>query len=143
MKRGFSIIELIIGCLIIGVIASVGLNAYIGLRDKAIVKTAEARLHQLNVAKQQFIAEYGRLEAESMWGNPPNNLIAGQADNTSERRYNLLKRYIERPQATLSEFLPLGCTIGAAGTPSSVHGTYTATDTRATDPDKKTITAAP
>lgn len=125
MKRGFSIIELIVGCLILGVMAAVGLNAYIGLRDNAIAKTAEARLHQLNVAKEQFIAEYGRLEAEAMWTTPPNNLISGQTNSVDEKRYNLLKRYIERPQATLAEFLPAGCLVT---TPNSVHSTYTGTD---------------
>lgn len=138
MRRGFSIIELIIGCLIVGVIAAVGLNAYIGLRDNAIIKTAEARLHQLNVAKEQFISEYGRLEAERTWKNPPDNIISGsgQTPSDDERRYNLLKRYIERPQAALTEFMPAGCSVV---TPADVHGSYSGLDTK----NNKTINATP
>lgn len=135
MRRGFTIVELIIGCLIIGVIAAVGMNAYINLRDDAISRTAAARLYQLNVAKEQFTAEYGRLEAQNMWSSPPNNLIAGQTNSDDEKRYNLLKRYIERPQATLAEFMPAGCTVI---TPASVYNSYTGTDNK-----NKTLTPAP
>ena len=134
-RRGFTLIEMLVTFLILGIVAAVGINAYINMRDDAITRTVAGRLHQLMIAKEQFITEYGRLEAERIWRTPQtptaNYLVPamanGQNDTLAERQYNLLKRYIERPQAVLAEFLPAGTTLT---TPLNVHGTYTGRDNR-------------
>lgn len=130
MQRGYSLIELIIVCLIIGVVAGMGINAYINMRDDAVNRTVAARLQQLTIAKQQFMSEYGRLEAERIWRTPTAWTItraAGQANTPAEHRYNYMKRYIERPQAALSEFVPAGSTLSV---PISIYGTFTGRDNR-------------
>lgn len=134
MKRAFTFIEILMALIIIAVAGALGLNAYVAIRDDMRLNTLRVRIKQLNVAKQQFIGEYGRLEAERLWGDtsvipaiaPVNQIGLGEIDTFSNRRYHFLKRYIERPQAAIGEVSPLGTTIS---TPATINQFYSGTIT--------------
>jgi prepilin-type N-terminal cleavage/methylation domain-containing protein len=116
MKRAFSLVELLVTITVIAIVAGLGLLAFIQSRDNARKNTLQARIRQFNIAKEQYISEFGRLQSEIAWTN------AGLQPSPSNARYNLLKRYIERPQQNIAEVVPEGCTLV---TPKSVHGLYT------------------
>ena len=122
-KKAFSLIELIIVLVIIAIVAGLGVSGLDKMRTQASSKMLQARLKQLNIAKQQFITEWGRIEAQVTWADPDRD--GNTAETTDQERYTLLKRYIERPQNSLAEFAPQGCAII---TPLSVWDSYTGTD---------------
>jgi prepilin-type N-terminal cleavage/methylation domain-containing protein len=123
MSRGFTLIEILVVLTIIGIVTAIGVTATNRLRQEATTHMLEARLKQLNIAKGQFIAEWGRIEAELTWADPDRD--GNTAETTAQDRYHLLKRYINRPPSTLAEYTPRDCTIN---TPSSVHALYSGTD---------------
>jgi prepilin-type N-terminal cleavage/methylation domain-containing protein len=125
MKRAFSLVELLVTITIIAVVSGLGLLAFIQTRDNARKSTLQARIRQFNIAKQQFVSDFGRLQAKAAWDNPPSpqyDVIPGQDNTIDERRYNILKRYIERPQQNLKEVVPEGTVLI---TPQSVYDLYT------------------
>lgn len=110
--RAFTLIEILLTLVIIGLGVSWGVTNLDKLQRSVSEKTLQGRLKQLGIAKQQFIQESNRVEAEQTWA----------ATTTSQAHYNILKRYIERPVNSFSEVAPRGCTII---TPSSVWNSYT------------------
>ncbi len=128
-KKAFTLVEMIIVVVLIGLVSTLAVGGFQNIQKDARKRTIAARAQQLNIAKQQYISEFGRLSAETVWASPAGqiSLISGQTSSgcalDSERRYNLLKRYIERPQAYLSDCMPEGTTLS---TPNTVHGRYRA-----------------
>jgi|GEM_PF-2125768 type II secretory pathway pseudopilin PulG len=125
---GLSLIEILIVFVIIGIVCTLGVQGLLRLRDDTRVSTVKARIKQLDIAKEQYIAEWGRIEATQNWSNmyrnpPSGSYIPGQMQDGPEACYNVLKRYIERPQGRLhNDVAPdQGCTIG---TPATVLGRY-------------------
>jgi len=134
-RHAFSLIEVLVTFVIIAFACAIGIQGVTQLRDNARRQTMLTRIKQLDIAKEQFIAEYGRAEAESIWTNPQQppsppaytpyttlaSYPAGDSDQ-NEYRYAYLKRYIERPSYYLADVSPdSACSVF---TPTNVHGTY-------------------
>ena len=113
-KHAFSLVELLIVMTIIAGISALGLQAFVHIKDGARKQVLLDRIKQFDIAKQQYLTEWGRMEAESNWTSAASDDI----------RYNFLKRYMERPQFSLADATPQGCTII---TPANVHGLYSGT----------------
>lgn len=135
MRRAFTLIEMLIVLVLISIVTTLGIQAFVKIRDDARKQTLTARIKQLDIAKEQFIAEYGRLQAETIWAAPqltasypsssvPPTFLGAQTHSDDEERYNLLKRYIERPQDTVANVAPDNCSII---TPGNVHTAYQGT----------------
>ncbi|SPQ00029.1 hypothetical protein NBG4_150030 [Candidatus Sulfobium mesophilum] len=62
-KRGMTLIELLIVVAIIGILASIGIPAYIGQKKKAARAEAYTNLQNLSLLEAQFFADQGRYTA--------------------------------------------------------------------------------
>ncbi len=137
----FSLLEMLIVFVILGFVCAIGIQAVTQLRDNAREQTVLSRIKQLDMAKEQYISENGRAEAEKAWTSPkappspPTYTLYTSAANNSpnyppgdsdqnEYRYCYLKRYIDRPSYYLVDVSPDSqCSIF---TPTNVHGSYSA-----------------
>jgi prepilin-type N-terminal cleavage/methylation domain-containing protein len=59
-KKGFTLIELLVVIAIIGILAAVGVPAYVGQQKRATRTEAYANLRNVRLLEEQFFAENGR-----------------------------------------------------------------------------------
>lgn len=90
MKRGFSLIELIVVVAIMAIISAVIIPSISGTRDAALEQRAIAAAEALNMAQSRYRLEVGL----TAW-----DAIAGDAD-----RYKVLKPYLEYADDDLTKF---------------------------------------
>ncbi|MEA4882891.1 MAG: prepilin-type N-terminal cleavage/methylation domain-containing protein [Clostridia bacterium] len=62
-EKGFTLMELMIVIVIIGVLAAVGVPAYKGMTDKAREAACDANLRTVQTAVSMYYAEYGEYPA--------------------------------------------------------------------------------
>ncbi len=115
MKHAFTIMELLIVLTILAVGIGLGLTNLNKIQTQTTEKTFVARLKQLQIAKQQYIQEFGRIEAGNAWNAARAGAGADQAC------YDLLKRYIERPIKDVTEVAPTGYVLTV---PTTVGGVF-------------------
>jgi prepilin-type N-terminal cleavage/methylation domain-containing protein len=108
--RAFTLLEILIVLMILALGIAMGVASFSKIQTTASEKTLQAKLKQLNIARDQLIQEYSRLEAESVWSSA--------SDKT---RYEYLKRYIEHAATLFSDVAPRGYVIDM---PSTVWGHF-------------------
>jgi prepilin-type N-terminal cleavage/methylation domain-containing protein len=130
-RRAFSLIELIIVLVIIGLITAIGLPAINRARADAEVETMRARAGQLQAAKLSLIEALGRDTANTQWNAP--------ANNTDALKYtNLLSQYLPSSfPTTLTGLIPSPFTV-SLGSAIDTAVSLTAPDDTLQPPDTGT-----
>jgi prepilin-type N-terminal cleavage/methylation domain-containing protein len=67
-KRGFTLIELIVVIVIIGILALIGVQRFMGMRDKEKIKAAEAEVQKMKDAVGLFEIDYGTYNLDKVRG---------------------------------------------------------------------------
>ncbi len=122
MNRAFTIIELLIVLSILAVGLGLGLTNLNKIQTETTQKVLVDRLKQLQIAKQQYIQEFGRIEANQGWTSARGGTEPDQAC------YDLLKRYIERPIKDVSEVVPSGYVLVVPSTVGGIFRGYKSTN---------------
>ncbi len=122
-KKGFSLIELLIVIMIIGILATIGVPAYIGQQKNAARTEAYTNLQNLAILEAQFFADKGRYSPGDPSATPAYSTpapgttvvlgVAGKDHTTNayDKNDNLGRGLIQRggaapnPAATDSDFL--------------------------------------
>src|SRR5450759_1047069 len=56
-RKGFTLIEVVIVCVVLGILAAVAVPRYVGAKDKAYVAAMKADLHTVAIYEEQFAAD--------------------------------------------------------------------------------------
>lgn len=59
-SRGFTLVEIMIVVMIIGVLLNIAAPAFVHARDSGQLRTCIANLHNINTAKEQWAMTYGK-----------------------------------------------------------------------------------
>lgn len=73
-KNGFTLTELIIVVISVGILASIAGTVMSGITNKAIKQEAYAALNLIRTAEKMYYIKYGAYRFESDFGNPHNPL---------------------------------------------------------------------
>lgn len=65
-KKGFTVVEILIAVIIIGLMAAMAVPAFSAVRESAQTKTCINNLRQISAAKDQYFLEHGRSEPLSL-----------------------------------------------------------------------------
>jgi prepilin-type N-terminal cleavage/methylation domain-containing protein len=95
-QGGFSLAELLIVLVVLGIILYFAFPNIVQVKSDSERELAKARAEALNLAATAYFQSVGPLVAGSNW----------TATTDAEDHYNLVKRYLAFPAATLSDFLP-------------------------------------
>jgi prepilin-type N-terminal cleavage/methylation domain-containing protein len=79
-KRGFTFIELLMVCMIISILAGIGIGAFHVVMAKAYIVTLKYDLQTFVKAQEAYTGEYGRYLGAAgdfiQWGRPPSGPLA-------------------------------------------------------------------
>ena len=56
-RKGFTLIEVVIVCVVLGILAAVAIPRYAGAKDKAYMAAMKADLHTIAIYEEQFAAD--------------------------------------------------------------------------------------
>jgi prepilin-type N-terminal cleavage/methylation domain-containing protein len=56
-RKGFTLIEVVIVCVVLGILAAVAVPRYAGVKDKAYIAAMKADLHTIAIYEEQFAAD--------------------------------------------------------------------------------------
>ena len=56
-RKGFTLIEIVIVCVVLGILAAVAVPQYAGAKDKAYMAAMKADLHTIAIYEEQFAAD--------------------------------------------------------------------------------------
>lgn len=56
-RKGFTLIEIVIVCVVLGILAAVAVPRYAGVKDKAYMAAMKADLHTIAIYEEQFAAD--------------------------------------------------------------------------------------
>jgi prepilin-type N-terminal cleavage/methylation domain-containing protein len=56
-RKGFTLIEIVIVCVVLGILAAIAIPRYSGAKDKARVAAMKADLHNVAVLEEQYISD--------------------------------------------------------------------------------------
>ena len=56
-RKGFTLIEVVIVCVVLGILAAVAVPRYAGAKDKAYIAVMKADLHTIAIYEEQFAAD--------------------------------------------------------------------------------------
>jgi prepilin-type N-terminal cleavage/methylation domain-containing protein len=56
-RKGFTLIEVVIVCVVLGILAAVAVPRYVGAKDRAYVAAMKADLHTIAIYEEQFAAD--------------------------------------------------------------------------------------
>lgn len=56
-RKGFTLIEVVIVCVVLGILAAVAVPQYAGAKDKAYIAVMKADLHTIAIYEEQFAAD--------------------------------------------------------------------------------------
>ena len=56
-RKGFTLIEIVIVCVVLGILAAVAVPRYAGAKDKAYMAVMKADLHTIAIYEEQFAAD--------------------------------------------------------------------------------------
>lgn len=56
-RKGFTLIEIVIVCVVLGILAAVAIPQYAGAKDKAYMAAMKADLHTIAIYEEQFAAD--------------------------------------------------------------------------------------
>ena len=56
-RKGFALIEIVIVCVVLGILAAVAVPRYAGVKDKAYMAAMKADLHTIAIYEEQFAAD--------------------------------------------------------------------------------------
>ena len=104
LNRGFSLIELLVGLLILAVLMGLGLSALGGVREKSDRTRAGSNLRQIGLALYQFTADHDGLLPGPLW---PGQIPVPDPDSTG-RLSRVLASYLEIEPGTapVNLFIP-------------------------------------
>jgi len=100
-KRGFSLMEMVTACSVLGFITFMAIPNAMKLRDEAERDHAIARAEAIHVAMSTLIQVKGHGTAVSEW----------KSASSVQNKYAKLVPYLPYSEATLTNFMPSGYTI--------------------------------
>lgn len=105
-RRAFSLVELLIVLVILGVILFLAIPNIVQVRSDSEDNLARSRAEALNVAAAAYYQAVGNQSANSTWSAANDNA-----------RYSLLSRYLAFAPTTLSNYMPNGYSVSFTADP--------------------------
>lgn len=79
-QRGFTLIEIIAVLVILGVIATTAIPKYLDMRREAVIKAANAVLHELNTRERMKLLEWKLKDGQGPYPAPGETATVGSGD---------------------------------------------------------------
>lgn len=112
--RGFSLVELLIVLVILGVVMFLAIPNIVQVRSDSEDNLARSRAEALNVAAAAYFQAVGTQAASSAWSGAGN-----------DARYALLSPYLAFAPASLSSYMPSGYSVTLSSDPLRQKATLT------------------
>lgn len=112
--RGFSLVELLIVLVILGVVMFLAIPNIVQVRSDSEDNLARSRAEALNVAAAAYFQAVGTQAASSAWSSAGN-----------DARYALLSPYLAFAPASLSSYMPSGYSVTLSSDPLRQKATLT------------------
>jgi len=93
-KEGFSLVELMIVVLVIGILAAIAIPSYLGIQKKSARSEAKSNLLAISLALESYMAENNDYGAAGLYTYSPGGVFTGNIEKVANLGNDLDYNYI-------------------------------------------------